>query len=93
MTWTSFKPGKELTFNTAHVERAALFEALMAYAGDVFCLDLSEVGHCDSAGLALLIEARKLCLRANKQFVVTGMPNQMLSLAEFCGVKPILEVV
>lgn len=93
MTSTSFKLGNELTFNSVQTERAKLYEALMAQTGDVFCLDLSAVRQCDSAGLALLIDARKLCLRAKKQFAVTGMSEQILSLAEFCGVKPILEVV
>lgn len=93
MTGIPFKPGKELTFNSVISERATLYEALIAHKGDSFCLDLSEVGHCDSAGLALLIEARKLCVRANKRFEVKGLSTQMLSLAEFCGVTPILESV
>lgn len=93
MTGTPFKPGKELNFNSVVSERAKLYEALMAHQGDVFGLDLCEVVHCDSAGLALLIEARKLCVRANKQLEVIGLSPQMLSLAEFCGVTPILESV
>lgn len=86
-----FKPVNELTFMSVVSVRADLYKALMNDDSDRFCLDLSEVTHCDSAGLALLIEARKLCLRANKTFEVTGLSSDMLSLAEFCGVQSILE--
>jgi phospholipid transport system transporter-binding protein len=90
---TQFKPVNELTFMSVVSVRADLSKALMNDDSDRFCLDLSEVTYCDSAGLALLIEARKLCLRANKMFEVTGLSSDMLSLAEFCGVQSILEPV
>jgi len=57
----------------------------------MFCLDLTEVIHCDSAGLALLIEAKKLCKQHNKNFKVVGISTTTLSLAAFCGVNDILE--
>ena len=53
-------------------------------------LDLSDVTHCDSAGMALLIEARKLCKKNNKIFEIIGMSSEIQSLADFCGVKEIL---
>jgi phospholipid transport system transporter-binding protein len=86
-----FKPKSSLTFESVISIRAALYKALMEVAGDEFCLDLSDVTHCDSAGLALLIEARKLCKQNNKVFKVIGIPPETQSLAEFCGVKSILE--
>lgn len=86
----TFKPGLELTFKSVVSVRASLFKALLAEPGDVFCLDLSEVKHCDSAGLALLIEARKLCKQRNKVLNVIGVSPETQSLAEFCGVKSIL---
>lgn len=88
-----FKPGSELTFKSVVSVRAQLFKALMEETSDCFCLDLSEVKHCDSAGLALLIEARKLCKRSNKRFEVIGISAETQSLAEFCGVDGILETV
>lgn len=88
---TPFKLTNELTFMSVVSMRADLFKMLMNDDSDTFYLDLSEVTHCDSAGLALLLEARKLCLRANKTFEVTGLSSDMLSLAEFCGVQSILE--
>lgn len=88
-----FKPGSELTFKTVISVRAKLYKELMDDTCNRFCLDLSEVTHCDSAGLALLIEARKLCKHSNKIFEVTGISPATQSLAEFCGVNGILETV
>ena len=87
----NFKPGPELTFKSVVSIRAKLFKALMEDTSTAFCLDLSDVTHCDSAGLALLIEARKLCKHNNKIFEVIGISPETQSLAEFCGVKSILE--
>lgn len=87
----NFKPDTELTFKSVVSIRAKLFKALMNNTSNTFCLDLSDVTHCDSAGLALLIEARKLCKQNNKIFEVIGMSPETQSLAEFCGVKNILE--
>ncbi|KTD02540.1 STAS domain-containing protein [Fluoribacter gormanii] len=89
----NFKPGVDLTFKSVVVVRAKLYQALMEDKSDRFSLDLSDVKHCDSAGLALLIEARKLCKKNNKFFEIIGMPTETQSLVEFCGVKGILEAV
>lgn len=91
MKTTYFKPGTALTFNSVVAVRNTLFKALKADKNEVFCLDLSEVEQCDSAGLALFIEAKKLCIRYNKIFKVLGVPSKTQSLAEFCGVNNILE--
>lgn len=91
MESTHFKPGSELTFKSVVAIRAKLYKALTGDRNGRFCLDLSDVVHCDSAGLALLIEARKLCKHSNKIFEVIGISAETQSLAEFCGVKSILE--
>lgn len=91
MNTTYLKPGTELTFNSVVALRSTLFHALKADDKEEFCLDLSEVVHCDSAGLALLIEVKKLCKQHNKIFKVVGVPSKTQSLAEFCGVNNILE--
>lgn len=88
---SSFKVGERLTFNSVLTERANLYQALLNQKNETFCLDLSNVLHCDSAGLALVLEARKLCRRANKAFELRSLPAQMLSLAQFSGVREILE--
>ena len=87
---TNFKPGPELTFKSVVSIRARIYQALKDDASDRFCLDLSEVKDCDSAGLALLIELRKLCKQSNKTFEVIGVSPETRSLAEFCGVDVIL---
>ncbi|KTD06475.1 anti-anti-sigma factor [Legionella gratiana] len=86
-----FKPEVDLTFKSVVEVRAKLCHAFMEDKSDLFTLDLSNVRHCDSAGLALLIEARRLCKKNQKAFEVIGMPAETRSLAEFCGVKSILE--
>jgi len=88
----NFKPGPCLTFKSAVSVREKLYKALKEDISDRFCLDLTDVTDCDSAGLALLIEARKLCEQNNKTFEVKGMSPETQSLAEFCGVKNILEI-
>lgn len=93
MNRVHFKPDVDLTFKSVVDVRAKLYQALMDDKSGLFTLDLSNVKHCDSAGLALLIEARKLCKKNNKVFEVIGMPDETQSLAEFCGVKSILEAV
>lgn len=90
---TYFKPGTELTFTTVVAIRSLLFKALKADSNPLFCLDLTDVVHCDSAGLALLIEAKKLCEQHHKKFRVKSVSPETQSLAEFCGVKSILEAI
>ena len=93
MNTTHFKPGTELTFNSVVAIRNKLLKLLKSDSNAVFCLDLTEVSHCDSAGLALLIEAKKLCNQYKKIFKVEGVSAKTLSLAEFCGVNNILEPI
>lgn len=91
MNTTHFKPGSELSFTSATSIRNQLLKRLKADSNELFCLDLTEVKHCDSAGLALLIETKKLCKQHNKLFKVLGVSAKTLSLAEFCGVSTIFE--
>lgn len=86
-----FKPGKELTFKSVLTVRELLHVALKRETATIFCIDLSEVHQCDSAGLALLIEARKLCAKNQKHLQVIGFSKKTHSLAEFCGVDSLLE--
>lgn len=87
---TIFKPTSELTFDTVVGNRDELCKMIKKSQEDQFCLDLSQVSHCDSAGLALLIEAKKLCEKSGKSFKLSGMSKKTKSLAEFCGVNSLL---
>lgn len=93
MNDTYFKLASELTFNSVAVVRDQVASALKMNSADEFYLDLSDVTHCDSAGLALLIEAKKLCQQYNKTFKIVGVSARIRSLAEFCGVNDVLETV
>jgi phospholipid transport system transporter-binding protein len=86
-----FKPEAELTFKSVIAVRGRLYKEIMNASSTHFCLDLSHVTRCDSAGLALLIEAKRLCQQNNKSFEVIGVSPDTQSLAEFCGVESILK--
>lgn len=88
-TW--FAPQENLNFETVIGLQAQIAKQLLQDKTGIFGLDLSKVLHCDSAGLALLIETKKMCQQSNKQFVTKGISTETLALAEFCGVKSILE--
>lgn len=86
-----FKPSQAMTFETVQAD----CRRLLRFCQDspeavVLNFDLSEVVHCDSAGLALLIEARRLCGAQNKTCKIIGIPKRVQALAEFCGVDAIL---
>lgn len=85
-----FKPSHELTFDTVQRDRKQLLLYVQAANRDIISLDLSHVRLCDSAGLALLIEAKRMSRLYKKLFKIIGMPEAIGALAEFCGVKAIL---
>ena len=53
-------------------------------------LNLEHVTHCDSAGLALLIQARRLCQEKQSVLRIEGMSQAILDLATFCDVDKLL---
>lgn len=85
-----FEPSINLTFDTVESDRKRLLNYLQSPDVYHLRLDLSQVKHCDSAGLALLIEAKRLCKQHNKPFEIEGMSNVIHDLAAFCGVEDIL---
>lgn len=90
MTTIHFKPQTDLTFKSVIAVRTQLYQTLMVDSNSRLSLDLSEVKRCDSAGMALLIEVRKMCKQNNKGLEIIGMSTDTQALAEFCGVKDIL---
>lgn len=93
MTQLRFKLASELTFNTVSTEQNRLFKSMQNVSMTSLCLDLSEVALCDSAGLALLIEAKRLCRQFNKNINIENMSKEIDALTEFCGVQEILSSV
>jgi phospholipid transport system transporter-binding protein len=86
-----FKPSHELTFDTVQQDSKRLLTLLQDNKTTSMRLDLSEVVQCDSAGLALLIEAKRLCKQYKKTLTIDIMPKAISALAEFCGVEVMLE--
>lgn len=83
----TFTPSNALLFSTV-MSDLSKFRLLLTKSEDAgVCIDLSAVSQCDSAGLALLIEAKRLCALHDKSLVIEGMSNQVKALAEFCGVQ------
>ena len=86
-----FEPSIHLTFDTVELDRKRLLKYIRSPEVGGLRLQLSQVKQCDSAGLSLLIEAKRLCTRFNKPFEIEGMPDAVHDLAEFCGVDIILQ--
>ena len=86
----AFEPSTHLTFDTVEQDRKRLLHYLQSPDVDALHLDLKHVVHCDSAGLALLIEAFRLCRRYKKGFKIESMPKTIYALAQFCGVDAML---
>jgi len=85
-----FRPSSELTFGTVQFQLEALARQLRIRELSVLYLDLHEVTQCDSAGLAFLIEAKRLSEQCGKILKIEGVPPAIHSLAEFCGVEALL---
>jgi phospholipid transport system transporter-binding protein len=79
-----------LTFETAQNESEQLQAHLADSKISSLCLDLSQVRQCDSAGLAVLIEAKRCSQTHNKTLVLEHMPEVVLALATFFGVEQML---
>lgn len=90
MNGQSFQPANELTFNTVQHDVARLQKLLNGHPIKTLQFDLQNVVYCDSAGLALLIEAKRLCKQHNTSLELKGVPEAIYALAEFCGVASML---
>jgi phospholipid transport system transporter-binding protein len=86
----AFKPSLKMTFATVQSDRECLLSYCRTNQDAIMRLDLSEVTHCDSAGLALLLEAKRLCCEQNKVLQMESIPRAIQALAEFYGVVAIL---
>ncbi len=85
-----FIPSNQLTFDTVQSDSKRLHKLLSDNSTNAIRLDLQNVTQCDSAGLALIIEAKRLCKQQNKALDIVGVSQPISALAEFCGVEGIL---
>lgn len=87
-----FKPSSNrLTFATVQSESKRLHALLNEQNTSLFRLDLHDVTQCDSAGLALIIETKRLCKQHNRALSIDGVTKAIYALAEFCGVEALLK--
>lgn len=93
MNQQSFTPANELTFETVQLDIGRLGKLLNEGHLEVLYFNLHNVMYCDSAGLALLIEAKRLCKKQNTRLELQGISKSILALAEFCGVATMLSQV
>ena len=92
MTVNVFKPGSLIIFNTAQEERSRF----LAYCQDAqdaeVVVDLGNVEQCDSAGLAFLIEVKRIAQECGRIVKIINMPEETRALAEFYGISNLLLV-
>ncbi len=87
----SFKPSSALTFTTV-LENDKHFRHYCQANKEfpAWCIDLGTVVHCDSAGLAWLIEVKRFSQSAKKTCAIKNIPKTLQALAEFCGLEAIV---
>jgi len=69
----------------------ALFEAgLQHLAGEDLLVDLSQVEAVDSAAVSMLLGWSRAAQRSQRALRVTGLPDDLLSLADLYGVTELL---
>jgi phospholipid transport system transporter-binding protein len=85
-----FKPLKALTFATVAADRVRLIALLNESPSTAIHCDLSAVETCDSAGLALLIDMRRLCGQYGRTLRIEHIPEGVRALATLYGVELIL---
>ena len=90
MTIQAFIPSSEMIFTTVENDRRRFLEYCLSLKQSELRLDLGNVSHCDSAGLAFLIDAKRLARNHKKSCHIEGMTKAIQALAEFCGVDKML---
>lgn len=86
----SFMPSVDMIFTTVETDKASLRQFLNHLDEKEWKFDLSKVNLCDSAGIALLIEAERLSKNKHVQCHFYGATAAMKALIQFCGVEQIL---
>lgn len=86
-----FKPSNVLTFDTVQADSRRLHK-IMSHQQNMtgIRINLLDVTRCDSTGLALLIEAKRLCNQNKLTFVMEHMSDSLTGLAQFCEVDSVL---
>jgi anti-sigma B factor antagonist len=80
----------DLTIYTVAAVKSALMSELAA--GSQFAIDLSQVGEIDTAGLQLLIFAKREADRLNKSMSVVAPSATVSSLLDLCNARALCAV-
>ncbi len=62
-------------------------EKIRQSAGSPMIVDLSKVSHCDSAGVAMIIDWLRVAKKNNKQLILKNLPEQMRAIVEVSGLS------
>jgi len=81
----------ELVFDTVP-DLVANGRAMFESDGGTVAIDLAQVTRADSAGLALLIEWRRVALGRGKAVAFKNVPAQMIDIAKVSGLDTLLEL-
>lgn len=82
----------QLTYNTVMLKKKDFFDAIQKHQADNLAVDMSQVNKADSAGLALMLEAKRFAQRQHKQLHFQFVPNHLCQLAQFNEVASILNL-
>ncbi len=91
MTKSYFKPSNTLTFETVTEQRSQFLTLLESAPSSTIHCDLTDVRTCDSAGLAFLIDAKRLCCTQNTNLLIEHVSVDILALAKLYGIEKILD--
>lgn len=89
MTAQAFGLIESLTFATIEHERARFLAYCSNNQGELV-VDLGKTTRCDSAGLAFLIEVKRLGTVQGRLSQIINMPQEIRALAEFYGINNLL---
>jgi phospholipid transport system transporter-binding protein len=86
----TFVPSRALVFDTVSSNLARFKHELKFYMQTQVLFDLNQVRQCDSAGIAFLVEVKRLCETKRCVLHLEGASEKILDLAAFCDVALLL---
>lgn len=80
----------EVRFSNVVMIRAEGEKIIRNYPGSQITIDFSEISHCDSSILSLILCWKRLGKKLNKKIALANAKPELLHIAEMCGIKQIL---
>ncbi len=87
---TLFEVSSSLGFDTVQQESLRFKQLLKDKSVTHIKFALQGVEHCDSAGVALLIDIKRQAQRHKKNVVFDQLSKPIVAMATFCGVEGLL---